>query len=85
MMREGLSCAPRKVICPFLQAAAAMVRVLKIRAAHSHLSMRASVFLLSIVVAHCKLNSAQGECLDGIADDRRLYFYYFSVLCTEFA
>ena len=43
MMREGLRATPFIVTCPFLQAAAATVRVLKMREAQSHLSMRASL------------------------------------------
>lgn len=38
----AFSCAPPMLTCPLRHAAVARVRVLKIRAAHSHLSMRAS-------------------------------------------
>ena len=40
-VREGFSVVLPEVTLPFLQASAAMVRVLKMRAAQSHLSRRA--------------------------------------------
>ena len=44
--REGFTVVPPMVTRPFLQASAAMLRVLKIRAAQSHLSILASTILI---------------------------------------
>jgi hypothetical protein len=41
---DGFIAAPLIVIRPFLQASVEMVRVLNMRIAHSHLSIRSSVF-----------------------------------------
>ena len=59
---------------PFLQASAAMLRVLKIRAAQSHLSSRASpglliVWLFFIVLVHREVDAAETETLDHLSGD----------------
>ena len=59
-VRAALACAPLMLIRPFLQASAAMLRVLKMRAAHIHLSILASliamrVLLFMIELIHCKI------------------------------
>ena len=58
IMRAGLACAPLMHTLPFLHASAAMVRVLKIRAAHIHLSI-----LASAIVMLCIENKGNGYFL----------------------
>ena len=54
--REGLIVTPPIMIRPFLQASAAIVRVLKIRVAHIHLSIRTSFISVFSVSFYLLLN-----------------------------
>ena len=67
-MRDGLTVTPPIMMRPFLQASAAMLRVLKMRVAHIHLSMRTSFMALSFVVVlvHRQLDAGQAETLDDL-------------------
>ena len=56
IMREGLIVTPPIMIRPFLQASAAIVRVLKIRVAHIHLSIRTSFISVFSVSFYLLLN-----------------------------
>ena len=68
MVRAGFTEVPPMDMRPFLQASAAMVRVLNMRAAHNHLSIRASSFILSLVVlVHGDVNPCQAEAFYDIS------------------
>ncbi len=67
MTCEGLTLTPFMVTRPFLHAVAAIERVLKILAAHSHLSILAVSFAICVFVVklvHCNVKACQYEAFD---------------------
>ena len=59
-VRAGLTCEPFMLTRPFYQLSAAIVRVLKMRDAHIHLSILASAITF-IVLVHGYINTGQAE------------------------
>ena len=85
-VREGFSCAPFMEICPFLQAAAAIERVLKMRAAHGRLalsSLHSYVLLLLVELVHGNLDTGQTETFYHFASQSHPFVHGFQVLFRE--
>lgn len=68
MVRDGFTALPPMLMRPFLQASAAMLRVLKRRIAQSHLSILTSdaATLLIIKLVHGNVNASQTETFNDI-------------------
>ena len=79
-MRAGLACAPLMLMRPFLQASEAMVRVLKIRTAHIHLSILASAISLLVELVHSDVDTSQAETLDDLSGSFQPFIHGFHVL-----
>lgn len=66
MVRDGFTAFPPMLMRPFLQASAAMLRVLNRRIAQSHLSIltseAATLFVVKLV--HGNVNTCQTEAFD---------------------
>ena len=84
-MRAGLACAPLMQIRPFLQASEAMVRVLKMRTAHIHLSILASAILLLVKLVHGDVDSCQTEALHDLSGGFQTLVHGLHVLVSFYA
>ena len=61
MVRDGFTVEPPTLTRPFLQASVEMLRVLKIRIAHSHLSILSSDFGISHFISRLHTDPANGQ------------------------
>ena len=83
-MRDGFTWAPLMEILPFLHASQAMVRVLKMRTAHIHLSILASAMLFLVVLVHGDVDASQTETFDNVARYFEAFFHRLHIVFGEF-